>query len=46
MPFNFRFHTKNRIIFGVPDPHRKNTDADADPGKNLYSDADADSCPY
>jgi hypothetical protein len=30
----------------VADPHRKN--ADADPGKNLNADpdADADSCPY
>jgi hypothetical protein len=28
----------------VADPHRKNADADADPGKNL--NADADSCPY
>jgi hypothetical protein len=28
----------------VADPHTKNANADADPGKNL--DADADSCPY
>ncbi len=32
----------------VADPHKKNADADADPGKNLDADADpdADSCPY
>jgi hypothetical protein len=30
------------ISFSVADPHRKN--ADADPGKNLDADPDADSC--
>jgi hypothetical protein len=38
------------FIFSVADPHRKNADANADPGKNLNADADldvdADSCSY
>ncbi len=34
----------NGPIVSVVDPHRKY--ADADPGKNLNADPDADSCSY
>jgi hypothetical protein len=43
---------QRRVKNSVADPHRKNADADADPGKNLdadpgaEADSDADSCSY
>jgi hypothetical protein len=41
-------HLDRYVVISVADPHRKN--ADADPGKNLKTDADpdadADSCSY
>ncbi len=36
------FCTVGSYPFSVADPHRKNSNAD--PGKNLNADADADSC--
>jgi hypothetical protein len=32
------------VFSSVADPHKKN--ADADPGKNLNADPDADACSY
>ncbi len=34
-----------RVGRSVADPHRKNADADADPGKNLNAKADPDAVP-
>ncbi len=34
-------HKQKSIETSVADPHRKNADADTDPGKNLNADTDA-----